>query len=95
MISWLTGIISPMRRITCCLTVLFVLLALPPAAAEQATAWDAMARPGHAVLMRHANAPGTGDPADFTLGDCGTQRNLDDTGREQACGRMAARTRRR
>lgn len=73
-----------MRTIIRCLTILIALLALPPAAAEQTTASEAMSRPGHAVLMRHANAPGTGDPADFTLGDCSTQRNLDDAGREQA-----------
>lgn len=34
--------------------------------------------------MRHATAPGLGDPAGFTLGDCSTQRNLDDRGREEA-----------
>ncbi|HBV00607.1 MAG TPA: histidine phosphatase family protein [Thalassospira lucentensis] len=34
--------------------------------------------------MRHAIAPGTGDPAQFKLGDCSTQRNLDDTGKSQA-----------
>jgi broad specificity phosphatase PhoE len=34
--------------------------------------------------MRHALAPGTGDPAEFTLGDCATQRNLDARGRAQA-----------
>ena len=34
--------------------------------------------------MRHAIAPGTGDPADFRIGDCGTQRNLDERGRTQA-----------
>jgi len=34
--------------------------------------------------MRHALAPGTGDPADLRLGDCTTQRNLDDRGRAQA-----------
>ena len=34
--------------------------------------------------MRHALAPGTGDPAEFALGDCSTQRNLDERGREQA-----------
>nr|WP_225314465.1 histidine phosphatase family protein [Marinobacter halotolerans] len=35
-------------------------------------------------MMRHALAPGTGDPANFELGDCSTQRNLNDAGREQA-----------
>lgn len=36
------------------------------------------------VVMRHALAPGTGDPAGFELGDCTTQRNLSKRGREQA-----------
>ncbi len=36
------------------------------------------------VLMRHARAPGTGDPANFQLEDCTTQRNLDETGRVQS-----------
>ena len=40
---------------------------------------------GHVVLMvRHALAPGIGDPENFTLGDCATQRNLSEAGREQA-----------
>ena len=43
-------------------------------------------------VMRHARAPGTGDPANFRPGDCTTQRNLDDTGREQAR-RIGARLR--
>jgi phosphohistidine phosphatase SixA len=36
------------------------------------------------LIMRHALAPGTGDPANFRLGDCRTQRNLSEEGREQA-----------
>ena len=40
--------------------------------------------PGIHLLMRHAIAPGTGDPANFELGDCSTQRNLSDEGRRQA-----------
>jgi phosphohistidine phosphatase SixA len=39
---------------------------------------------GEVLLIRHAAAPGTGDPAGFRLGDCATQRNLSDSGREQA-----------
>jgi len=46
--------------------------------------WDALQEPGAIALMRHALAPGTGDPAGFTLGDCTTQRNLDARGRDQA-----------
>jgi len=45
---------------------------------------EAMKQPGVVALMRHALAPGTGDPARFELGDCSTQRNLDARGREQA-----------
>lgn len=62
-------------------------LALPAAAsatnAEDA-AWAALKRPGTHALMRHATAPGTGDPAGFALGDCATQRNLDAAGRDEA-----------
>ncbi len=39
---------------------------------------------GHILMIRHALAPGSGDPANFKIGDCSTQRNLDDRGREQA-----------
>ena len=41
-------------------------------------------RPGHVLLLRHANAPGVGDPPGMVLADCSTQRNLDDRGRAQA-----------
>lgn len=41
-------------------------------------------QPGTVLLMRHATAPGTGDPAEFRLGDCSTQRNLSAAGRDQA-----------
>ena len=39
---------------------------------------------GHVLLMRHAEAPGVGDPPGFRLADCGTQRNLSAAGRAQA-----------
>ncbi len=39
---------------------------------------------GHVLMIRHALAPGMGDPADFRIGDCSTQRNLDARGRQQA-----------
>lgn len=68
------------------ITVLMLLWALPaPTGAESQTAlWAALKGGGHVALMRHALAPGTGDPADFRLGDCATQRNLSAAGREQA-----------
>lgn len=36
------------------------------------------------VLMRHSLAPGIGDPSDFVVDRCETQRNLSDDGRKQA-----------
>ncbi len=39
---------------------------------------------GYVILFRHALAPGTGDPANFRLDDCATQRNLSAAGRQQA-----------
>jgi phosphohistidine phosphatase SixA len=45
---------------------------------------DLLKNPDHVLLMRHANAPGVGDPAGYKLQDCKTQRNLDARGREQA-----------
>ncbi len=45
--------------------------------------WSALTD-GAIVLLRHAPAPGYSDPPQFRLGDCSTQRNLDDHGREQA-----------
>lgn len=45
---------------------------------------SALKAPGVVALMRHALAPGTGDPAEIQLRDCATQRNLGARGREQA-----------
>ncbi|MBU2954190.1 histidine phosphatase family protein [Marinobacter sp. F3R08] len=63
--------------------VLFLPLTVSSAGNNE-KAWDAL-REGRAVLMiRHALAPGTGDPGNLDINDCSTQRNLNDTGREQA-----------
>ena len=51
---------------------------------RQTMLWQALANGGHVALMRHAEAPGIGDPAEFDLDDCGTQRNLSEQGRVQA-----------
>lgn len=40
--------------------------------------------PGLVLMLRHALAPGAGDPPQFNIGDCSTQRNLNETGREQS-----------
>jgi phosphohistidine phosphatase SixA len=67
-----------------CKTLPFSLLAGPPAAAGIAAAWEALRGGGAVALFRHATAPGAGDPPGMRLGDCATQRNLDEAGRAQA-----------
>ena len=39
---------------------------------------------GKLIFIRHAYAPGNGDPAGFNLNDCSTQRNLSEDGRKQS-----------
>lgn len=53
------------------------------AAQDADSAWAALSA-GGIVLFRHADAPGTGDPANFKLDQCATQRNLSERGRAQA-----------
>lgn len=47
--------------------------------------WALLHQGGNVLLMRHAQTEsGIGDPPNFKLGDCSTQRNLSETGREQS-----------
>ena len=39
---------------------------------------------GKIIFIRHALAPGNGDPENFDLNDCSTQRNLNQRGIEQS-----------
>ena len=39
---------------------------------------------GNLIFIRHAYAPGGGDPDNFDINDCSTQRNLSEEGRIQA-----------
>ena len=39
---------------------------------------------GKLIFIRHAYAPGNGDPQNFNLYDCSTQRNLSESGRQQS-----------
>ena len=66
-----------------------ILLTLGPIAPLRAESDDAralaeLAQPGRVLMLRHALAPGFGDPPGFKVDDCSTQRNLDDVGRKQA-----------
>jgi phosphohistidine phosphatase SixA len=71
---------------------ILALLFFSPAAAAGDDLSALAGKTDHVILLRHARAPGTGDPANFRLGDCSTQRNLSDQGRRQAA-RIGARLR--
>jgi phosphohistidine phosphatase SixA len=64
--------------------------------ANELAIWDKLqgADPkGYVLLLRHSLAPGVGDPENFDLRDCSTQRNLSAVGRQDAqdVGRWLAR----
>jgi len=70
-----------MRNLISCVLLLFSSVI---ASAEDQLTSAVAAVEADVVFMRHALAPGFGDPANFALDDCGTQRNLDSVGRQQA-----------
>jgi phosphohistidine phosphatase SixA len=63
------------------IVLLWLLLAPLPVWAND---WDALRAPGAIAIMRHALAPGVSDPANHTIDDCTTQRNLSAQGHDQA-----------
>jgi broad specificity phosphatase PhoE len=67
------------------LLLLLLCSALASAAAtDEAAAWAALRGGAAIALVRHAQAPGTGDPPGWRLDDCATQRNLSAEGRADA-----------
>jgi phosphohistidine phosphatase SixA len=60
---------------------LVLFMALPAQASDLS---EKLRSSSYVLLMRHASAPGVGDPPNYTLDDCRTQRNLDAEGRRQA-----------
>jgi phosphohistidine phosphatase SixA len=58
---------------------------LAPAALADEALWAKLKAGGNVVLIRHASTEaGLGDPPGFKLGDCATQRNLSEAGRDEA-----------
>ena len=45
---------------------------------------DSLKNNNNLIFIRHALAPGNGDPDNFDILDCTTQRNLDSVGRDQS-----------
>ena len=69
---------SCMKRLTAtiCLTIALLLGSVGVACADNL--WSALNSDNHLVLIRHALAPGYGDPDSFDVKNCKTQRNLND-----------------
>jgi phosphohistidine phosphatase SixA len=62
-------------------------LASQSALASELAIWDKLqgsAPKGYVLLLRHSLAPGVGDPENFRVSDCSTQRNLSEQGRQDA-----------
>lgn len=77
------------RILASSLILLLTLLTLltPTTSANQLQIWDRLqgtAPKGYVLLLRHSLAPGVGDPENFRVDDCSTQRNLSEQGREDA-----------
>lgn len=87
MAKWVTNSIAIKQIAIFLLAIAIVILANSDAIVRaQPSTWELLQKgePGYVVIMRHALAPGTGDPANFKLTDCSTQRNLSAGGRKQA-----------
>jgi phosphohistidine phosphatase SixA len=81
----MTGSTALKMMAAMCIAVLMAMTALPAHAQDNTAAlWSAVKQGRAFAMMRHALAPGTGDPANFDVNDCSTQRNLNDVGRDQA-----------
>ncbi len=76
----------------CLVALLFLCCLCEAAGATESNLARVLGKADHVIVLRHARAPGTGDPANFRLGDCSTQRNLSEEGRKQAA-RIGARLR--
>jgi phosphohistidine phosphatase SixA len=77
-----------MRRLNLAvITALLISLLGQSAMANELEIWDKLqgTNPkGYVLLLRHTIAPGVGDPENFKLNDCSTQRNLSQVGRDDA-----------
>ena len=61
------------------ISALLTIVAMPASANLTSSLSDGQ----HVLLMRHADAPGYGDPAGYQLDKCSTQRNLGDRGKKR------------
>ena len=64
--------------------IIFISLTTPIKADSYKNLINQLEEGGKLIFIRHAYAPGNGDPDGFNLNDCSTQRNLSEEGRKQA-----------
>ncbi len=64
--------------------IIFIALTNGIKADSQNEILDNLQNGGNIIFIRHAYAPGGGDPDNFDLNDCSTQRNLNSQGRMQS-----------
>ncbi len=76
--------ISKHRQLCWFFVICMVPLQVLQAQTQAISLKDALETRGTVIFFRHALAPGFGDPTNFKVDDCSTQRNLDIRGREQA-----------
>ena len=66
------------------LLILFISINISIKANSKQTIIEELKEGGKLIFIRHAYAPGGGDPINFNIKDCNTQRNLNNSGRDQA-----------
>ena len=66
------------------LVIIFICINPSVKADSKKTFIDELQKGGKLIFIRHAYAPGGGDPDNFDINDCTTQRNLSDSGRVQS-----------
>ena len=66
------------------LLLIFISIDSPIKADSNLNIINELNKEGKLIFIRHAYAPGGGDPNNFDVNDCNTQRNLNHKGRNQA-----------
>jgi phosphohistidine phosphatase SixA len=66
------------------LLIIFITINSPIKADLNQNSINKLKKGGKLIFIRHAYAPGGGDPINFDINECNTQRNLNNSGRNQA-----------
>ena len=66
------------------LLIIFITINSPIKADLNQNLINELKQGGKLIFIRHAYAPGGGDPINFDINECNTQRNLNNSGRNQA-----------